>query len=1707
MRCSIAILTLSVIAANLLAQVIPSWWSSRNVFESGTSADDFVAVNQGQLKNFARAAFEELQAKAPGGAGEDLIQMMNSWDQSWRPTDDFVVVTVGQVKDIVERFVSRLDEIRQAMVPNWGATATPWPVGVRTSGDLDVANAGQVKQAFQGLEGTGHANALQSGLTGDLNQYRMGMSWLADTDEDNYSDLTELIEGSDPNDAMDKPSWTLRFLNADNPTLMPNSVVSLTLEARSAGSPVEGAQIDFKSMALMSDAEGGPPTRYLTSYTGGDGKVSLNLHVPKTSGVYTVNASPLVQPLTTTAFAFRVPLTGGPNDPNDPNNPNNPNNPSYSDWRRGPNLNSGPWALDFAPDDDFDGVLNHRDAVSNDRVFIHPHVPETFIISKFNHSQLENWSKAKIGANGAFVWGTDANTWKRWIYGQTGIANGVGGIWDVSKEGDLLSWGEQGAKVVRPNGAELYITDECSLDGEFTQFRQDSVGGAGAVGFGPGGKIYGQVTYVKNFHQDGAYAQRTLLGIASRPIHGNALWTIHDGVVSDWSSADSGNYIFNSLVWTQGTEFSKMTYFNTEQTTNGETETLDAFYEVDGFTYRNNQIPQLLGGRYRWHTVSRGWGLPINLQTPRGVTHYYRTRERAFPFISVDAFSTKGSALGRGVNQSSNEADLLWLNGQAKTLLQWLEAQKQRTAWVSEYEIQIPQDIRPITLAENGIVIAAHDRTIVPVDSEEQKVHEKLMALIPFAIEPKAMLENGQIEKVTTPIQTSLPCPEFESSTAQVLTTRYDAQGQILADIQFSGTLKSRVCDSIKGDKGTITSIRAFANEEDLGEDDGEIVVASEKDDGTMGTRAKPFPYEGTFDQILTNVPLTEGTNLIRLEAMDKIYGIPGTVTWVVKVTRVDTDVLAGLVSPTIALEIDLGPASNLTALTQLSATGQLGALEWQNQVFTRAASGTGHRFVAVVAGQTVVLELSSTEANGVPVIEAQMSVSSSASDSFTVLLSQSDVQAGPFSGGSQVFPVAAAGGGASQIIVDSPVIVEKSTGGEFYPYVFTVNLPEGLPDHSKFQVEMGGEMYGVKKDTVSEQWVLYPSAAASELNPMLISTGPRLPKLNSEGEFEVDSTPLPSTEEDQLMESLQREGFVTGFAKGMAAGGLDMVTGTGAVIAGSMKYVGRGLLTFGCQIRFIGELLTGQDTNATMNMMLEISAPNAEVHDKIHTIAKGLVPVAQWMLSNAENLHALQIAMLTGNFQGIDSAFMRSSELNGALFSMGAEVIAGALEEYQNDPPGVKGYKVGRVVFEVLAVLLPISKAGKLAQLHKSELLTKVLNANVLPQRLVPKMNLLKAGLSTTKMCFVASTLVLCQVEGAARLEPIGGLESLAGAHPELKVWARDEFMGEEGWKRPIAWFTTHPEELFTLGVDSDGDGETDEELTGTGEHPFWVEDHRAFVPMRDLRPGMRLALAQKGKAAIVTGNVSKRGPPGETFTTYNFEVEEFHTYFVGEAGVWVHNSGQAPCELARAAMETLRAQSGDSWIAMREALSRFSFADLSSRTRLKLFNETRQEVLAGRWPGGTAPWENLQSQLRGLGPIGSPSYQDQINGLAGNSTLLGDNLKKIGVEAPWGGSGSGTLAAHHIVAGGEQFQSAIQARKILADAGIDINEAANGVFLPRNAADIDLGKAIHSGRHPEANSDAILARLAPHAGNAAALRRELAVIADHLVNVGWLH
>jgi len=294
------------------------------------------------------------------------------------------------------------------------------------------------------------------------------------------------------------------------------------------------------------------------------------------------------------------------------------------------------------------------------------------------------------------------------------------------------------------------------------------------------------------------------------------------------------------------------------------------------------------------------------------------------------------------------------------------------------------------------------------------------------------------------------------------------------------------------------------------------------------------------------------------------------------------------------------------------------------------------------------------------------------------------------------------------------------------------------------------------------------------------------------------------------------------------------------------------------------------------------------------------------------------------------------------------------------------------------------------------------------------------------------------------------------------------------------------------------------------TAPHPFWVcnREQPAFIEAEKLQAGDELLTAD-GRKAVVMSKVLEEASAGRTFTTYNFEVEDFHTYFAGQNAVWVHNHGLKPCQLARSAMEALRKRNGDTWNALQGALAEFSYGDLSTRARLRMFNETRLKYLDGSWSGGTPTWENLAAQprirLARNGQVDPIEWARQVAGEAGDSTRLGENLLASGIEAPWKGGGN-SVAAHHIVlAGDNRFPSAQQAREILANAGIDINEAANGVFLPRSADFSDMGKAIHNGSHSRAYSDWVLTRLEPHAGDAAALREQLQRIAVELVETGW--
>jgi hypothetical protein len=62
------------------------------------------------------------------------------------------------------------------------------------------------------------------------------------------------------------------------------------------------------------------------------------------------------------------------------------------------------------------------------------------------------------------------------------------------------------------------------------------------------------------------------------------------------------------------------------------------------------------------------------------------------------------------------------------------------------------------------------------------------------------------------------------------------------------------------------------------------------------------------------------------------------------------------------------------------------------------------------------------------------------------------------------------------------------------------------------------------------------------------------------------------------------------------------------------------------------------------------------------------------------------------------------------------------------------------------------------------------------------------------------------------------------------------------------------------------------------------------AFVPAAHLSAGDHLRLAAGAEEEVISVS-HEESAEGQSFTTYNLEVDEFPTYFVGTEGVWVHN------------------------------------------------------------------------------------------------------------------------------------------------------------------------------------------------------------------------
>ncbi len=140
----------------------------------------------------------------------------------------------------------------------------------------------------------------------------------------------------------------------------------------------------------------------------------------------------------------------------------------------------------------------------------------------------------------------------------------------------------------------------------------------------------------------------------------------------------------------------------------------------------------------------------------------------------------------------------------------------------------------------------------------------------------------------------------------------------------------------------------------------------------------------------------------------------------------------------------------------------------------------------------------------------------------------------------------------------------------------------------------------------------------------------------------------------------------------------------------------------------------------------------------------------------------------------------------------------------------------------------------------------------------------------ATETGCFVGSTQVLMADGLTKRIDAIA-----IGDH----VMARDEKTGLVAVGAVDRVFRHHVAETLLLKIDG---GEVVETTAG---HRFAAQE-RGFVSAGQLLPGDRLSTHNERDAAVV----STRARSADA-TVYNLSVDRLHTFFIGGAGLWVHN------------------------------------------------------------------------------------------------------------------------------------------------------------------------------------------------------------------------
>ena len=141
---------------------------------------------------------------------------------------------------------------------------------------------------------------------------------------------------------------------------------------------------------------------------------------------------------------------------------------------------------------------------------------------------------------------------------------------------------------------------------------------------------------------------------------------------------------------------------------------------------------------------------------------------------------------------------------------------------------------------------------------------------------------------------------------------------------------------------------------------------------------------------------------------------------------------------------------------------------------------------------------------------------------------------------------------------------------------------------------------------------------------------------------------------------------------------------------------------------------------------------------------------------------------------------------------------------------------------------------------------------------------------ISDIALCFIAGTKVLTE-NGNINIEDIKTGD---------KVYSENLETGEKELKEVTRTFVNETDELVHVHIDNDV-------ISATPEHPFYVKN-AGWIKAGNLRAGDILVLQNGGHLIVekIEHEILEN-----LVLVYNFEVADYHTYYVGDSSVLVHN------------------------------------------------------------------------------------------------------------------------------------------------------------------------------------------------------------------------